>query len=172
MVPCPRCQTDTMHQWTVAGALIVQDDAVLLVANRRRDGRLDWTPPGGVVDQGETPRQALTREVVEETGLIVDDWSELVYTVAVEFVDREMTLGVEVYRSATWTGSLTFDDPDGIVEEGVFADAAHAGRLLDSAPQWVREPVTDWLAGRVPPGTHFDYLARGADPRRLVVERR
>ena len=161
-----------MHQWTVAGALIVQDDAVLLVANRRRDGRLDWTPPGGVVDQGETPRQALTREVVEETGHIVDDWSELVYTVAVEFVDREMTLGVEVYRSATWTGSLTFDDPDGIVEEGVFADAAHAGRLLDSAPQWVREPVTDWLAGRVPPGPHFDYLARGADPRRLVVERR
>ena len=26
---------------------------VLLVQNRRRNGRLDWTPPGGVIDDGE-----------------------------------------------------------------------------------------------------------------------
>ena len=53
------------------GGLLTRQGATLLVANRRRDGRVEWTPPGGVVDRGEVSEEALSREVLEETGLIV-----------------------------------------------------------------------------------------------------
>ncbi len=36
------------------GGIVTSDAGVLLVQNRRRDGRLDWSPPGGVIDPGET----------------------------------------------------------------------------------------------------------------------
>ena len=57
------------RRWVVGGGLVVADEGVLLVQNRRRDGRLDWSPPGGVIDTGETLLDGLTREVEEEIGL-------------------------------------------------------------------------------------------------------
>ena len=161
-----------MRDWTVAGALILREDRLLLVANRRRDRRIEWTPPGGVVDFGETSLEALGREVREETGLEVTSWSDLVYGVSVDFPDREMRLGVEVFRAERWSGDLTFEDPDGIVEDGVFVDGEEGSVLLESAPRWVWEPVGDWLAGRVPDGACYDFLARGTSPGNLDVERR
>lgn len=44
-----------LKQWHVASGVILGDDGVLLVANRRRNGDVDWSTPGGVVDPGETP---------------------------------------------------------------------------------------------------------------------
>jgi len=165
-------ETGCMRDWSVAGGLILREDRLLLVANRRRDGRIEWTPPGGVVDFGETSLEALGREVREETGLEVTSWSDLVYGVSVDFPDREMRLGVEVFRAERWSGDLTFEDPDGIVEDGVFVDGEEGSVLLESAPRWVWEPVGDWLAGRVPDGACYDFLARGTSPGNLDVERR
>ena len=86
-----------MRNWVVAGGLITDDRGLLLVANRRRNGSIDWSTPGGVVDEGETVLGALTREVEEETGLFVAEWSRLCWTTEVEFPDLEMHLAVEVH---------------------------------------------------------------------------
>jgi ADP-ribose pyrophosphatase YjhB (NUDIX family) len=58
----------------VAVAAIVFDDAgrVLLVERGRAPGAGLWTVPGGKVETGETLAQAATREVLEETGLVVE----------------------------------------------------------------------------------------------------
>jgi 8-oxo-dGTP diphosphatase len=46
-------------------AAIVRDGAILMVRHEH-DGRAYWTLPGGGVEHGETPEQALVREVREE----------------------------------------------------------------------------------------------------------
>jgi ADP-ribose pyrophosphatase YjhB (NUDIX family)/predicted HAD superfamily Cof-like phosphohydrolase len=56
-----------------ARALIRRDDEVLLTRISPRGHHVgSWTLPGGGVDHGEQPRSALTRELVEETGLRVE----------------------------------------------------------------------------------------------------
>ena len=48
-----------MRHWTVGGALIRHGDGLVLVSNRRRDQSVEWTPPGGVIDEGETVLEGL-----------------------------------------------------------------------------------------------------------------
>lgn len=60
-----------------AVAVIVEAGRILLIHENydlRRFG-----PPGGTVEPGETPEQAAAREVLEETGLIVDVGERLLW---------------------------------------------------------------------------------------------
>lgn len=61
-------------------ALFTVDDNVLVVKASYKDY---WSFPGGVVDAGETPRQAALRELQEETGLTLHA-SDLVFALIVD----------------------------------------------------------------------------------------
>ena len=68
----PEDEAPPRRQRIAAYALLTRDDAVLLTRMSERTripGR--WTLPGGGIDHGEEPREALVREVYEETGLRV-----------------------------------------------------------------------------------------------------
>lgn len=58
---------------------VVQDDAgrLLLVRRVNEPGRGRWSLPGGRIEVGENDRQALVREVAEETGLDVEIFGEV-----------------------------------------------------------------------------------------------
>jgi 8-oxo-dGTP diphosphatase len=58
-----------------AAAVIVRDGRVLMVheRSRRATGGEWWTLPGGGIEPDESAEQAVRREVLEETGLIVLD---------------------------------------------------------------------------------------------------
>lgn len=54
---------------TVVAALIMRDSKILVCQRHRDDShRLQWEFPGGKVEPGETPREALVRELREELG--------------------------------------------------------------------------------------------------------
>lgn len=57
--------------------ILVEHDSILLVRQRVSDTR-GWSLPGGRLEQGETLREGLEREFIEETGLVVKT-GELLY---------------------------------------------------------------------------------------------
>jgi 8-oxo-dGTP diphosphatase len=54
------------------GAVIVQDNRVLLIRRGQPPLLGEWSLPGGVLECGETLREAVVREAREETGLLVE----------------------------------------------------------------------------------------------------
>jgi ADP-ribose pyrophosphatase YjhB (NUDIX family) len=54
------------------GAVVLRDGEVLIVrrANPPRQG--EWSIPGGALERGEKLRDGIAREVLEETGLVVE----------------------------------------------------------------------------------------------------
>jgi ADP-ribose pyrophosphatase YjhB (NUDIX family) len=54
------------------GALIIEHNRILLVERGREPLKGYWSLPGGVLETGETLQEGIRREVLEETGLIVE----------------------------------------------------------------------------------------------------
>ena len=155
-----------------SGILEQGPSEVLLVANRRRNGSVDWSPPGGVIETGEAPDRALSREVAEETGLVVSAWSEPLYEVCVDFVEMQMDLTVFVFRALGWSGSITFEDPDGIVHDADFLDTEACRERLFAGPPWVGDPMLQWMHERWSDTRTFSYEVRGSRLDAMHVIRR
>lgn len=160
-----------MREWLVGGGVIEGPAGVLLVQNRRRSGRVDWSPPGGVIDAGETVIEGLTREVREETGLLVSGWRGPVYEILAEAPGLGWRLRVEAFEAISVTGELTVEDPDGIVVDACYTACNRCGDVLVEAPQWVREPMMEWLAERWSGSRAFHYRVDGEDLPSLTVTR-
>jgi ADP-ribose pyrophosphatase YjhB (NUDIX family) len=54
------------------GAIIIELDRVVLVKRAHPPLQGEWSIPGGALEMGETLRQAVAREALEETGLVVE----------------------------------------------------------------------------------------------------
>lgn len=61
----------SLHSIPAGAAVVIENSSghlLVVKANYRRH----WTTPGGVIDVGESPKQAALREVAEEVGLVLD----------------------------------------------------------------------------------------------------
>ncbi len=139
-----------MRDWLVAGALIEGPGGLLLVENRRRNGSLDWTPPGGVIDEGETvldgpdPRgRRGDRPGRHRVGRArLRDRGRRARTSA-------GTCGSRPAGRSTCEGELVVDDPDGIVVDARFVAVDRLRRATSAGGHpWVGEPLAEWLAER------------------------
>jgi len=65
-------------------ALATHHEGLILIRKGRGPYRGSWDLPGGRIEFGESPRDALVREVSEETGLVVVD-SKLIDVVSTRF---------------------------------------------------------------------------------------
>ena len=55
------------------GAVIIREGKIVLIKRGNEPSKGKWTIPGGLVELGESPEQAVIRETREETGLDVEN---------------------------------------------------------------------------------------------------
>jgi ADP-ribose pyrophosphatase YjhB (NUDIX family) len=107
------------------GALVHDDEGRLLVVRRRHEpGAGLWSVPGGRVEPGETARDAVVRELAEETGLAVVP-EDLAGT-----VERDGPGGV-VYVIEDWFAGVAPGTDPADVRAGDDADEARWVPLTD-----------------------------------------
>jgi 8-oxo-dGTP diphosphatase len=134
-----------VKEWSVGGGLILGGGGLLMVRNQRRDGSHDWSPPGGVIEPGESIIGGLTREVSEETGVEVLDWEGPAYAVEVEAPDMGWRARIEAHVAGRYQGELRVGDPDGIVVEVAWVELDLCRGHHVGGQRWVREPLEAWL---------------------------
>ena len=90
----------TKYSIGVFAAIFDESNRILCVKRNYADKK--WTTPGGAMDSGETPFEALVREVREETGYIVNPESmehistyvstykdDVVFSIRAKIIDRQ-----------------------------------------------------------------------------------
>jgi ADP-ribose pyrophosphatase YjhB (NUDIX family) len=131
-----------------AAAIVVDDDGRVLLARRAFEPDAGkWDTPGGFLDEGEDPREALRRELREETGLEVEAGTFLG-----AFVDG--------YGEGPEAGSVLNLVWDAKVVSGDMAPADDVSELKWFAPDelptsddeyafsWVAPFLRDWASSR------------------------
>ena len=84
----------------------IKDSQVLLAEFQYPDGKKLWNGIGGKVDEGETPLEAVVREIGEETNIKVDvlDLHEM------DVITND-NFELHVFVTSQWSGEITAIDP-------------------------------------------------------------
>jgi 8-oxo-dGTP diphosphatase len=126
------------------GAVIVEDGKVVLIKRKYEPLKGQWSLPGGMVEIGETLESALTREMLEETGLRVDVGPVIeVFDRIMRDEDRRVRFHFVLIDYLCWPadGSLRAGSD---VDEAVWADPAtlSAYALTDKATLVIHRGLT------------------------------
>jgi 8-oxo-dGTP diphosphatase len=122
--------TSPLHSVSIA-AVVVDEFGRVLVTRRRDNGH--WEPPGGVLEAEESILDGVKREVLEETGLVVEP-------IRLTGVYKNMARGIValIFLARITTGEPTTSDETSRVEwwtpemVSQHMDAAYAVRILDA----------------------------------------
>lgn len=85
---------------------ITHGQQVLLAEIKYPNGNTLWNGIGGVVDRGESPEQAVCREISEETDLVVDV-KDVKHATTIYLDNLELF----VFTASRWSGKLITVDP-------------------------------------------------------------
>jgi len=90
-----------MNHFNVAAGILCDSDGRILIAERLGDGPFHglWEFPGGKIGNGETPVQALSRELAEELGIEITTCASFM-NLRHEYDDRVVT--IEFFIVSAW----------------------------------------------------------------------
>lgn len=125
----------------VVAAVIKREDAILATQRGYGDFEGGWEFPGGKVEAGETPEQAIVREIHEELEAIIEVDS---YLTTVEYDYPSFHLSMRCYvchvaqghlellehSAAKWLTTLELDSVDWLPADVVVVDAIKAQGVL------------------------------------------
>ncbi len=132
-----------MKSIDVVGAVIVRDDAILATQRGYGDWEGWWEFPGGKVEEGETPQQALVREIAEELNASIEVGD---YLCTAEYDYPAFHLSMKCYlctladesfellehHAARWLTSAHIDEVEWLPADVQVVDAIKARRLSSS----------------------------------------
>lgn len=126
-----------VHRFAVAAGILRRTDGAVLIAERVGDGpfRGLWEFPGGKIRDGETPEQALARELVEELGVELRSSRHFLY-LEHDYPDRSVK--IDFFLIDAWR-----NDPVGL--EGQQLRWVHSEHLPDAGLLPADVPVIDAL---------------------------
>jgi 8-oxo-dGTP diphosphatase len=110
----------------VAAYGVITDGGRVLLAHWNEGGRSGWTLPGGGIDPGEDPANAVVREILEETGYIAEAGELLgidskVIPAEHRFVPEAGPLhALRIVYRATVTGGALTNELDGTTDEAAW----------------------------------------------------
>lgn len=95
-----------MKQLQIAVGIIRNQQGEIFITQRAADAHManKWEFPGGKIEAGESPEQAVIRELQEETGIVAQSAS-LFETLEYQFPDRHISLWfylVEQWEGEPW----------------------------------------------------------------------
>lgn len=120
----------------VVVAVIVHQGRVLLVRRTVPEGRLLWQFPGGKVQPGETPVDAVVRETREETGLDVEATTTLGQRIH-PLTGRHIT-----YLACTVKSGTAHAASDREISAAVWCPTQEISGYI---PDGIHKPVGDYL---------------------------
>lgn len=98
----------TLPAWMPVVAIALTDAAGRLLLQqrpaRKHHGGL-WEFPGGKVDAGEAPREALVREIAEELALVIKPSDCAALLLAEEAREGQPAVVLMLYRATCWHGT-------------------------------------------------------------------
>jgi len=131
------------------GIIVTNDNKVLLI--KRRDVPI-WVIPGGGIEDGETPADAVTREVYEETGLTV----EIVRKVAEYHPINKLSSLTHVFECRSIQGQPTVGPETGDIE--FFSIDNFPNNLFPLHRDWINDAFQKFPYVIKRPLTKANYL--------------
>jgi len=129
--------------YRIVVGIVRQQNQLLLVQNQADGAEAIWSLPGGVIEDGETLKEALEREMKEETGLSVEAF-ELAYMTE-NFIEQFNAHSLVTYFDCSVSGELSLNDPDWEVVACQWVTIEQLGDYILNRD--VLEPLKNYLSG-------------------------
>jgi 8-oxo-dGTP pyrophosphatase MutT (NUDIX family) len=145
-----------MNRTDLTVSAVVERDGRFLIVEERSSGTVVMNHPGGHIETGESPEQAVVREALEETGCVITVGGLLGVYLWIQPQTRQQ------YLCIAYVGKFLSHDDSRVLDDGVYgvhwlSPADLQRRMQKLCSPVVMRCVEDYLAGRRQPD---NFLAR------------